>query len=343
MTGETHCGFNQFYIYLEKVITPLIQSSKSFILDTGAFLRMLRDIGNTPPNAILVTLDVKDLYTSIPHSEGINSVHKLLAGSNMNNDQISLCIELLTVIQTMNFFMFQDNFYLQTRDTAMGSNVAPPYANCYMADFEESSIYNNTLFRCNVLMWKRFIDDIFCIWGGISFTMSHDNHRISFLDTTIMLNPNGSIRRHCHLLSSAHPDIPEFKEPFLPCFKQAPNLKDSLVRADLGPKKVPPHQRFLQNPRTGTFPCLHCTQCNNVQKSATSTIHSPERVSKFLNFSRVIYLIKCPCGLLYVGETTQPIRDRISKHKSTIRCKNLLLPIPFHFVHRGHNITHLKF
>ncbi|CAJ0965045.1 unnamed protein product [Ranitomeya imitator] len=33
----------------------------------------------------------------------------------------------------------------------------------------------------------------------------------------------------------------------------------------------------------------------------------------------------------------------ISKHKSTIRCKNLLLPIPSHFIEKGHNVSQLKF
>lgn len=35
--------------------------------------------------------------------------------------------------------------------------------------------------------------------------------------------------------------------------------------------------------------------------------------------------------LMYVGKITQVTRDRISKHKSTIRCEALLPPIPTHF------------
>ncbi|CAJ0958387.1 unnamed protein product [Ranitomeya imitator] len=37
------------------------------------------------------------------------------------------------------------------------------------------------------------------------------------------------------------------------------------------------------------------------------------------------------------------VKDRISKHKSTIRCKNLLLPIPHHFSSKGHNMSQLRF
>ncbi|OCT83342.1 hypothetical protein XELAEV_18025881mg [Xenopus laevis] len=57
----------------------------------------------------------------------------------------------------------------------------------------------------------------------------------------------------------------------------------------------------------------------------------------------VIYLLKCPCGLLYVCETTQKICDRISKHKSTIRREMLALPVPAHFHTASHSVSQLKF
>ncbi|CAJ0947994.1 unnamed protein product [Ranitomeya imitator] len=141
IVASTDSILSPLAIYLEKILTPLIRSSKSFILDTGSFLDILKEVGPIPPHSTLVTMDVKDLYMSIPHIEGINSVHKLLTQSGFLPDHINLCIELLTIILTRNYFLFQDDFYLQTRGTAMGSNVAPPYANCYMADFEESQIY----------------------------------------------------------------------------------------------------------------------------------------------------------------------------------------------------------
>ncbi|CAJ0956662.1 unnamed protein product [Ranitomeya imitator] len=61
------------------------------------------------------------------------------------------------------------------------------------------------------------------------------------------------------------------------------------------------------------------------------------------NSKSVIYAIKCPCGKVYVGETTQAIKDRISHHKSDICCKKNYLPIPFHFNTAGHTIAQLRF
>lgn len=57
----------------------------------------------------------------------------------------------------------------------------------------------------------------------------------------------------------------------------------------------------------------------------------------------VVYVITCPCGLLYVGETTMEIRMRISKHKSTICTGQNDLPLPKHFNEQGHKISQLKF
>ncbi|CAJ0919390.1 unnamed protein product [Ranitomeya imitator] len=107
-------------------------------------------------------------------------------------------------------------------------------------------------------------------------------------------------------------------------------------------------QGVLTSPRNGTFPCLNCQQCSNVLKGDSFT--HPQSGKRFpikgqfnCNSSFVVYLIKCPCGLGYVGETTQHIRDRISKHKSTIRCGRTLLPIPAHFLQNNHNVAQLRF
>ncbi|CAJ0964569.1 unnamed protein product, partial [Ranitomeya imitator] len=208
IVASTDSILSPLSIYLEKILTPITQTSPSFILDTGEFLKCIKGLGRVPVDTILVTLDVKDLYTSIPHLDGINAVHHSLTTAGLTTSQINLCVELLTIVLYNNFFLFQDTFYLQKRGTAMGSNVAPPYANTYMTEFETSVIYKHPLFQ-NVSLWKRFIDDIFCIWGGtleslqefflflngawpgIKFTISHDSHSINFLDTMVLKDQAG--------------------------------------------------------------------------------------------------------------------------------------------------------
>ncbi|CAJ0936573.1 unnamed protein product [Ranitomeya imitator] len=346
-------------IFLEKVLTPLTQKSQSYLLDTGAFLRTLHTIGTVPDDSYLVSFDVKDLYTSIPHDKGIDCVRRLLVTSELDPNTIDLCLELLKIVLTRNYFLFEDNYYLQAQGTAMGSNMAPPYANTYMATFEEEVVYQNGLFRTHCVTWKRFIDDIFCIWtgsldslneffetlnqswSGLSFTITKDTQQVSFLDTLVIKDASGTlstdlyrkptdrnsllyytslhpvstknaiprsqfqrvdrivtdptkkkvrvdemyhkfrergyppnvlhdalqprispkqssmgripfvhtyhpyvhilhhnIRKHWRLLREAHPDIPEFQNHFLPCYKCPRNIRDTLVKADIGVNNI---------------------------------------------------------------------------------------------------------
>ncbi|CAJ0924292.1 unnamed protein product [Ranitomeya imitator] len=90
----------------------------------------------------------------------------------------------------------------------MGSNVAPPYAISYMSSFENDFVYTHPLFQTHLRIWRRFIDDIFCIWDGpieslfwfdqhlniwpeLKFYIQHDMERISFLDTLVCKQHNG--------------------------------------------------------------------------------------------------------------------------------------------------------
>lgn len=38
------------------------------------------------------------------------------------------------------------------------------------------------------------------------------------------------------------------------------------------------------------------------------------------NSNAVVYVLKCPCGKYYVGQTSRAIKVRINEHKSSIIC-----------------------
>ncbi|OCT80018.1 hypothetical protein XELAEV_18026834mg [Xenopus laevis] len=145
--------------------------------------------------------------------------------------------------------------------------------------------------------------------------------------TTASRHVGNIIRRHWHILQSCHQDIPSFQQPPMLAYKRGRNLKDQLVKADIG-GKCPSKQLFLQNPKFGTFPCLHCTQCNSVTKG--NIFYHPHRGNK--------YEIK-----KYFTCESSFVRDRISKHKSTIRRGLTALPVPAHFQSARHSISQLKF
>ncbi|CAJ0954389.1 unnamed protein product [Ranitomeya imitator] len=138
------------------------------------------------------------------------------------------------------------------------------------------------------------------------------------------------IHRHWKLLGKSYPDVSEFQISPLIYHKKPPNLWNLLVRADIGSTRFKDMQTFLATQRKGTFPCLHRLQCSNVTRGNSFT--HPRSGKRFpirgffsCDSSFGLYLIKCPCGLGYVGETTQHIWDCISQHKSSICCKSFII------------------
>ena len=57
-------------IHLENIVNEI----KSHIKDTTDFINKIKTITGLPENTILVTMDVKSLFTNIPNTEGINAV-----------------------------------------------------------------------------------------------------------------------------------------------------------------------------------------------------------------------------------------------------------------------------
>ena len=55
------------------------------------------------------------------------------------------------------------NSSLQLQGTAMGTKMAPAYANLFMGLIEDTL---QNIDRDHINIWKRFIDDIFVIWTG---------------------------------------------------------------------------------------------------------------------------------------------------------------------------------
>ena len=54
-------------------------------------------------------------------------------------------------------------------------------------------------------------------------------------------------------------------------------------------------------------------------------------------------MLICPCGKNYVGQTSRPLKTRISEHRSTIRNKVITSPVAVHFAEAGHNVSTLRY
>ena len=138
----SNCGYyiEKLSSFLDYHLQPLAQKVKSYIKDTNHFLNRLKGLGELPQGAILCTIDVVGVYPSIPHSEGMTSLRRVL--KLRDNKQISsdTFIELAEIVLKSNIFQFNEKTFKQGRRTAIGTKFAPPYAILFMADLEEKII-----------------------------------------------------------------------------------------------------------------------------------------------------------------------------------------------------------
>ncbi|CAJ0965008.1 unnamed protein product [Ranitomeya imitator] len=94
------------------------------------------------------------------------------------------------------------------------------------------------------------------------------NPRLPFVHShhPTMHRVHNLIRGHWPLLTKAYPQIPIFKEPPLMSMRRPQNVRDKVVRADLGTSRIPSYGTLTGQKRTGTFPCLNCMCCSNIIK-----------------------------------------------------------------------------
>ena len=115
-------------------------------------------------NTWLVTVDVKSLYTNIPNEQGIQACYQAWLEQETKDPQqppAETLKQLLELVFKLNVFEFNNEYYLQLFGTAMGSKLAPAYANVLMGQLEANILANSHL---KPTFYRRFIDDIFLLW-----------------------------------------------------------------------------------------------------------------------------------------------------------------------------------
>uniref|UniRef100_A0A8C5M9U5 Reverse transcriptase domain-containing protein n=1 Tax=Leptobrachium leishanense TaxID=445787 RepID=A0A8C5M9U5_9ANUR len=149
--------------YIDKLLQPIVAKTKAHLKDTLSIIKELEKI-TWKENYILVTSDVRSLYSNIPHENGIEAVEVHLEKENdIPSEQKTFILEGIKLILKNNYFFFNNEYYLQTMGSAMGTRFAPNFANLYMDNWEKNILKE----RVNdIVIYKRYIDDLFLIWNG---------------------------------------------------------------------------------------------------------------------------------------------------------------------------------
>lgn len=178
--------------HLGRLLSPFSKTMPSFVENSAHLAEILRTT-SIDDDEILVSFDVKSLYTSVPVKQALDSVEKLLSSdqswANQSPMPVSSIVQLLKLCLEDTSFKFRNQFYRMTDGLAMGSPVSPIVANIFMAELEQRAI--ETL-KEKPKLWLRFVDDILSIVkrASVSLILEHLNQQNPAIVFTIEQEQN---------------------------------------------------------------------------------------------------------------------------------------------------------
>uniref|UniRef100_A0A803J8T0 Reverse transcriptase domain-containing protein n=1 Tax=Xenopus tropicalis TaxID=8364 RepID=A0A803J8T0_XENTR len=244
--------------FIDYHLQPLVKSMPSYTQDSTHVILRLRELGEIPPDSILVTMDVKSLYTIIPHDMGIGATRRALLTDTSSRTPTEFLLQLLELTLTRNFFRFENSFFLQIAGTAMGSALAPSYANLFMLQYE--SEYIAPLMGDSILAYFRYIDDLFMIWTkGVDSLLSFHQY-LNDLDNPVKLTLN----YHIDSIEFLDLNIRRDQNRLVTCLFRKTTDRNSILHASSNhpPATIRgiPYSQFLRTIRNNSTPDVAVVQ-----------------------------------------------------------------------------------
>ena len=124
--------------FLDSQLKPVMQSSQSYIKDSGDFIKKIKNIGTIPKDSILVTADVVGLYPSISHEAGLRALEKAPNSRTNKNVSTEDLVKMAKFVLKNNYFEFNGKVKQQISGTAIGTKFVPTYVCIFMDEVETS-------------------------------------------------------------------------------------------------------------------------------------------------------------------------------------------------------------
>ena len=143
------------------------------------------------------------MYSNIPIDETIKIIEDQLLLLNSDKDEIRQLVSLLKITLKQNYFVYNNNYYLQLDGLPMGSPLSSLISEIFL-QFIENQFIAQLKQDYNILFYGRYVDDILIIFDSnydnannilhafnqihpkLKFTVeSETNNEINYLDLTI--------------------------------------------------------------------------------------------------------------------------------------------------------------
>ena len=146
---------------ISKILTPLLGTiSPSHIRHSGHLLEQIRNINTN--DMLLASLDVESLYTNIPVDKCLEALRDHLKKTKPTLPiPVDTLIDICTLCCQMNFFHFNNKFYVQRFGLPMGNPISCAIA-CLYLELLESGPFQYILPKNS--HYYRYIDDALFIY-----------------------------------------------------------------------------------------------------------------------------------------------------------------------------------
>ena len=138
--------------FLDSQLKPVMQSSRSYIRDSGNFIKKIKNISTIPKDSISISAGVVGLYPSIPHEAGLKTLEKALNNCGNKIPPTGDLVKMAKFVFKNNYFKFNGKVKQQI------SGTAPPYI--FMDKVETSFLETQEM---KPVVWFQYAYDAFFI------------------------------------------------------------------------------------------------------------------------------------------------------------------------------------
>ena len=126
------CPTEHISSLLDHVMAPLVRNLPSYIKDTKHALQIFQHLNFQSSNKFLFTMDVKSLYTVIPHQDGLKALKFFLDKRPTQELSTTVLVRLAERVLTLNNFSFDGEHYQQISGIAMGTKMVLIMLTCLL-------------------------------------------------------------------------------------------------------------------------------------------------------------------------------------------------------------------